>query len=348
MEKAIQIMVDVSGSMKPTMRFAKWVLQNAIVPALDYNSKIGLLTFCTDEKGYQINHLAKPSLTTFNSLQRAAIDIQYIPNSRTPVSEALRQAVYNLLQFEGHQKRILLISDGVEDAETSYLFEINKLIQKGLNIQFNMVGINLANLETLKAQLATTSTNGQLVSLYSAHQYQYLAYNISSILQRLNSNGANAPGIAILPQLNQEISQSIERPDPNRLKQIGRVSEKYLFVFLKNVYQHRVIWINEIEEKNEDHDFEVLNDEGTSVELIIECKGTSGKDGVFFMTLPEWKLYLNNRSNYHLYFIKNCEATPELIHIPDLLQWMAEGKLVPCSNSPHLLDPDRILFTITI
>jgi hypothetical protein len=126
-------------------------------------------------------------------------------------------------------------------------------------------------------------------------------------------------------------------------KVIGNISEKYLYTYLKSKWD-KTKWINENGEQGKPYDFEVENE---GVIYYIECKGTTSTNNEFFLTLNEWLFYLANRKNYRLYFVSEIKSQNPSIHrVEDLLNDMAEGKLIPCSSLNRKVKADRILFQI--
>jgi len=97
-----------------------------------------------------------------------------------------------------------------------------------------------------------------------------------------------------------EVPEIIEDAEHN--EKIRKASEEYLFEVLKKKYPDRVKWLNENGESNSDHDFEILDLDGT-IEYYIECKGTVKNKPTFYLTKNEWRLFLNHTKNY-----RNCLA----------------------------------------
>lgn len=142
---------------------------------------------------------------------------------------------------------------------------------------------------------------------------------------------------------NPEEDEFTANEDEELNKIIGNTSEKYLFEFLKSKWV-KTKWLNENGEQGKPYDFEVESD---GINYYIECKGTSSSSNEFFLTLNEWLFYLANRKNYRLYFVSEINSKNPSIHrIEDLLNDMAEGKLIPCSSINRKVKADRILFQI--
>lgn len=142
----------------------------------------------------------------------------------------------------------------------------------------------------------------------------------------------------------QEVPEVIEDAELN--ENIRLISEKYLFEVLQSKYPNRVKWLNENGEGNSDHDFEILEDNGT-VEYYIECKGTPKQKTTFFVTKNEWNLFLNNTRNYQIYFIQNVFSTPSHIFINNVLDWLLKGKLLPYLKTRDIVKEYRVFLTIS-
>lgn len=128
-------------------------------------------------------------------------------------------------------------------------------------------------------------------------------------------------------------------------EKIRLISEKYLFEVLKVKYPNRVKWLNENGETGSNHDFEILEEDG-SVEYYIECKGTALKKTTFYVTKNEWNLFLNNTKNYQIYFIQNVLGNPTLIFINNLLDWLLKGKIHPYLKSRDIIKEERVFLTV--
>ncbi|GAA4373494.1 protein NO VEIN domain-containing protein [Hymenobacter koreensis] len=149
-----------------------------------------------------------------------------------------------------------------------------------------------------------------------------------------------------LNQLREEKEQVADVIEDAELNEsIRLISEKYLFDLLKNKYPNRVKWLNENGESNQDHDFEILEEDGT-IEYYIECKGTAKQKQSFLVTKNEWKLFLNNTKNYQIYFIQNTFSNPSHIFINNVLDWLLKGKLLPYLKTRSIIKEDRVALTI--
>ena len=148
-----------------------------------------------------------------------------------------------------------------------------------------------------------------------------------------------------LKDLQKGKEQVIETVEDEVLNErIRMASEEYLFEILKKKYPDRVKWLNETGESYSDHDFEILDLDG-SVEYYIECKGTPKAKPTFYLTKDEWRLFLNHTKNYQIYFIKHSFDKPNHIFIDNLLDWMLKGKILPYLIERAAIKEERIFLT---
>jgi hypothetical protein len=140
-----------------------------------------------------------------------------------------------------------------------------------------------------------------------------------------------------------EIPDIIEDAEHN--EKIRKASEEYLFEVLKKKYPERVKWLNEKGESNSDHDFEILDLDGT-IEYYIECKGTVKNKPTFYLTKNEWRLFLNHTKNYQIYFVKNSFGKPNHVFIDNLLDWLLKMKIVPYLKERDVIKEERVFLTL--
>jgi hypothetical protein len=140
-----------------------------------------------------------------------------------------------------------------------------------------------------------------------------------------------------------EIPDIIEDAEHN--EKIRKASEEYLFEVLKKKYPDRVKWLNENDESNSDHDFEILDLDGT-IEYYIECKGTVKNKPTFYLTKNEWRLFLNHTKNYQIYFVKNSFGKPNHVFIDNLLDWLLKMKIVPYLKERDVIKEERVFLTL--
>lgn len=138
----------------------------------------------------------------------------------------------------------------------------------------------------------------------------------------------------------------IVRENSELNEKVRKASETYLFELLKKKFGERIQWMNENGESGESYDFKVLDSIDNSIEYFIECKGTIGKEKVFYMTKNEWSLFLKNSSKYQVYFISDALQDPKEIKIDNLMDWIMTEKIVPYPTRNRKQKAERIIFTI--
>jgi hypothetical protein len=190
-------------------------------------------------------------------------------------------------------------------------------------LQQDFKKINDTAAETLKPTEDVLSTDGSL---------NFIIEEIKEIRKELNG----------LKNDKEQVPEFVEDEELN--ERIRKASEEYLFEILKKKYPERVNWLNQSGESYLDHDFEILNFDG-SVEYYIECKGTGKAKPTFYLTKEEWRLFLNHTKNYQIYFVNNSFNNPTYIFIDNLLDWMLKGKIVPYLIDRQVIKEERVFLT---
>lgn len=156
--------------------------------------------------------------------------------------------------------------------------EVNKLatFQK-TTIQVNTHQINPV-VETLPKNTilniisdAAKEEKSKIKTECSTNTVNLMVTNSKSIKEQISNNEQNQESVLYVEE-NAELNEKIRKS-----------SEEYLFELLKLKYGNRVKWFNEIEESNKDHDFEIIDLDG-SIEYFIECKGTAKDKPTFYLT----------------------------------------------------------------
>jgi len=130
------------------------------------------------------------------------------------------------------------------------------------------------------------------------------------------------------------------------MKRLEKLQKEFLFGLLKKKYPERVKWLNQNGESNSNHDFEILDLDGETIEYYIECKGTPKNKPTFYLTKNEWWLFLNHTKNYQIYFVKNSFNNPSPTFIDNVLDWLLKGKLVPYLKERDIIKEDRVFLTV--
>ncbi|MBN1181722.1 MAG: DUF3883 domain-containing protein [Bacteroidales bacterium] len=128
---------------------------------------------------------------------------------------------------------------------------------------------------------------------------------------------------------------------------IRQRSESFLYKFLCNKHSAtKVRWLNEKAESFSHHDFELLDDNGKTIQLI-ECKGTAIDKPTFYLTADEWNYFLTNKEVYQLYRVFNVDGEMNAVCIDNLLTSILNGRVVPYLLKPEILKEGRVFLTLT-
>ena len=183
--------------------------------------------------------------------------------------------------------------------------------------------------EKITALEKNVSDNNKLLNLISK-QVSLIQSGISKQNEEDDSDDEN-----LIVKENSELNEKVRK-----------ASETYLFGLLKKKFGERIQWMNENGESGESYDFKVLDSIDNSIEYYIECKGTIGKEKVFYMTKNEWSLFLKNSTKYQVYFISDALQNPKEIKIDNLMNWILTEKVVPYPIRNRKQKAERIIFTI--
>lgn len=245
----------------------------------------------------------------------------------------------------------------------------------GINCNIFVVGISLDNDAEIKVKNLVQETGGEYINLksniYSNDEVQEKFKGLKESIIKdsiekaaivvANNNQTNEnPKISMiqetldekfsqnssLPNFNDEESELIIDENRDQNEAIRLASETFLFSILKTKYQNQVKWMNENGESGKSFDFEIVDNIDNSTEYFIECKGTIGNELIFQLTKKEWFFFLQNSSNYQIYFVRNALKNPSIIKIDNFMKWLISGKVYPCTNKNRAVKAERIYFTI--
>lgn len=161
-----EIVIDFSGSMSNSNKisFAKELLKNEIIPAIDFSMKIGVKTFCSQNNAPKIETILPLSFTDTEQLIDAINKIGK-PDGGTPIAAAIRNSVDSLKEYSAYEKRIILITDGQETDGGDYELEAEEAKKEGIECQIHIIGLGLKNTAVQKAERISNITGGSFSNL---------------------------------------------------------------------------------------------------------------------------------------------------------------------------------------
>jgi hypothetical protein len=127
---------------------------------------------------------------------------------------------------------------------------------------------------------------------------------------------------------------------------IRQRSEAFLYQLLCSKYGAiKVKWLNENSESGSQHDFELLDENGKTIQ-VIECKGTARNKPTFYLSVNEWNHFLTNRDIYQLYRVFNVDGEMNAVEIENLHTAILEGSVVPYLLKPEILKEGKVFLTL--
>lgn len=163
---------------------------------------------------------------------------------------------------------------------------------------------------------------------------------------------------ALQKTMNTEARQANSNPTISHDEYFDEIkwrSEEYLFNILQKEYPSQIVkWLNYNEDTNafeeswENHDFEILNQDGVVLHYI-DCKGTPQQKRTFYLTENEWRFFLNcvkKNESYQIYRVFNVGGNANFIHIDNLWEWLKIGKVVPYLSATETIKAGRVFLTL--
>ena len=194
----------------------------------------------------------------------------------------------------------------------------------------------------------------QAVEKYDAMLAEAIEKNNSSVAALLGNN------VGALDQMAQQKAEALARVEVLEENErnvvietntaleeaIARKSQEYLAKHLQKKYPNRVKWLNEKQNAGLGYDFEVEETDNNSVEYYIACKGLIDNSATFYLTRKEWMACASNNRNYQVYLINNLEGEPVLTVVDNLMEWISNGRIVPCCGKNIKLKADSVVLTV--
>src|SRR5690606_29522826 len=179
-----EILIDFSSSMKDKLELTKAALLNDIIPNLDYSAKIGIKTFsATTNKKPIIKTILPLSITNKEQIVNA-VNTLNSPDGNTPIAAAIKNSVDSLKEYLAFDKKIILVTDGVENCGGNYTSEVERAKTDGINCQIHIIGIGLSPEATKQAINITTLSKGSFSPIPFATG---TVYNQTTVRQNLSS-----------------------------------------------------------------------------------------------------------------------------------------------------------------
>lgn len=427
----IEILIDASGSMgfmkgekehenkylidgQTRMSLIKKILRTDIIPAIDYSSFIYIRTFRSEKTDKEIQTpIIYKGIFDKLEIEKTINNLSDPPKGGSPITEAIYAAVNDLKNFSDKDRKIILLTDGVEDGNGNYIdaakeaasligipckiFIVGiaqnnsseakaKEIANGGYINLNSTNFSAAELKIALAPIKEKILDDSLKNIQSAEATvikppQVQAEPIIQILKdktiRVKEESRKAKSSIQLEQLENKIKEQVASSekllseisnlkelirldvllesgidattltiDNNYSESIRKESETFLYKHLCEKHgTSNVNWLNETTESFSPYDFELLDEQGKTIQ-VIECKGTSKDKPTFYLTANEWSHFLANKEIYQVYRVFNVEGEMSMFCIENLFTSILEGQVVPYLTKSEIIKEGRVFLTL--
>ncbi|MBO4332954.1 MAG: DUF3883 domain-containing protein [Paludibacteraceae bacterium] len=189
MKNAIDILVDISDNMEGNGKlFAQRVLNEEILPLIDFSQITGLKTFMASGPVCLVIRSVDLGINQRYEFEQKINNLP-MPNSGSPISTAIRESVAELKKQDADTKRIIIVTAGVDTLAGSYLVAVNEAAAEG--IQVSLVVINDNASVRSAAEAAAAAGKGAACFVSDA------TYNAADVRSEINKLGAALSGQAV-------------------------------------------------------------------------------------------------------------------------------------------------------
>lgn len=171
MKTVIEILIDISGSMKDPVPggkrkidLAKEILVEKILPLINYSDSVGIRLF--GGKCGIIGHSENIPNANFQKLKDFILNQIPEPHGQTPLALAIRTAVDNLKKEPNADKIIYCVTDGGESCGGNIITEADYAASSDIKCRIDIIGIGELD-EKAKEQFAyiTHKTGGKNINI---------------------------------------------------------------------------------------------------------------------------------------------------------------------------------------
>lgn len=121
------------------------------------------------------------------------------PSGGTPISAAIRASVNTLKQYAANNKKIILVTDGLEDSGGDYVTEAKKACAVGVNCEVHIIGIGLNDKAKAQAREVSILTSGSFSFIPYTNGNSYNSSTIKSCLSNFYKGVKKATIVASNP-----------------------------------------------------------------------------------------------------------------------------------------------------
>lgn len=156
MKNAIDFLIDISDKMDKKLTITQTILQNEIIPYLNFDENIGMRTFLSVVKNPIVINSLDMGINTKADFMKKAGSLP-IPNGGSPIGYTIKESLKSLRNVDADCKRIILVTAGEETDGGNYEYEIENGHE---GVQVNIIGIGINESDKKIAERAAAFTGG--------------------------------------------------------------------------------------------------------------------------------------------------------------------------------------------
>ena len=156
MKNAIDFLIDISDKMDKKLTITQTILQNEIIPYLNFDENIGMRTFLSVVKNPIVINSLDMGLNTKSDFMQKAGSLPF-PNGGSPIGHTIKESLKSLRNVAADCKRIVLVTAGEETDGGNYEYEIEHGHE---GVQVNIIGIGINESDKKIAERASAFTGG--------------------------------------------------------------------------------------------------------------------------------------------------------------------------------------------
>lgn len=156
MRNAIDFLIDISDKMDKKLTITQTILQNEIIPYLNFDENIGMRTFLSVVKSPIVINSLDMGINTKSDFMQKAGSLPY-PNGGSPIGHTIKESLKSFRNVDADCKRIVLVTAGEETDGGNYEYEIENGHE---GVQVNIIGIGINESDKKIAERATAFTGG--------------------------------------------------------------------------------------------------------------------------------------------------------------------------------------------
>lgn len=271
MKNATDILVDISDNMEGNRKaFAQRVLLDEILTMIDFTQVSGLKTFMASGPVCLVIRSIDLGVNPRYEFEQKINNLP-MPNSGAPISNAIRESVAELKKQEADNKRIVIVTNGVDTLAGSYVNAVRDAAAEGVQVSIVLVGAN----DSAKSQAAEAAAAGN-GACCCVNDDNYDTFAVRSELAKLNNALSGQPSASAQNTASQSAEKKEEPASGNILTDIKGAVEDLASAVHEKLQEGGVIDIDDLKSSVTS----TINQIGESISDVFEPINTEKKAGL--------------------------------------------------------------------